>query len=218
MTDDPARAAAAAATRGHVHVVEDEEAVRRSLVLLLQLHGYAACAFASAEEYLARPHAARPACALVDMCLPGMSGLALQAQLARVPGALPVLLMTGHGDPALARSALLQGASDFLEKPIDEAELFGAIEVALRADVERLAANLESERLAARIAGLTRGERELFNGITGGRQLREIAEQLGQSLDEVEAGRQRLMEKLEATRLADLFRLRFRLDAGWARR
>jgi FixJ family two-component response regulator len=205
-------------TRGNVYLVEDEAAVRRSLALLLQLHGYATAEFACAEDFLAARPRERPACALVDIHLPGMSGLALQARMVREARAPPVLLMTAQGDARVARTALLQGASDFLEKPIDENDLFAAVEVALRTDIERLASNHEDDTLIARIANLTRREKELFDGLTSGRQLREIAEQLDLPVVEVEAQRIRLMEKLQARRLADLFRLRFRVDACLAGR
>jgi two-component system response regulator FixJ len=202
-----------ASSRGSVYVVEDEAAVRHSLSLLLQLQGYATAEFASAEAFLAAVPRDRPACALVDIRLPGMSGLALQARMVRELRAPPVLLMTAQGDASIARTALLQGASDFLEKPIDDHELFAAVEEALRADAERLASNHADDSLVARIASLTRREQELFDGLTSGRQLRELAEQFDLSLAELEAQRTGLMEKLQARRLADLFRLRFRVDA-----
>ncbi len=202
-----------AKSRGSVCLVEDEVAVRQSLALLLQLHGFATSEFASAEDFLAAPLGYRPACALVDIRLPGMSGLALQARMACQLHAPPVVLMTAHGDAAIARSALLQGASDFLEKPIDETELILAVESALRSDAERHAANLESDKLIALVAALTRDERVLFEHITSGRQIREIAEQFGLSVQEMEARRLHVMQKLQVRRLADLFRLRFRVDA-----
>jgi len=213
-SSSPGAGAFSAASRGHVYLVEDEDSVRRSLALLLQLHGYAAVAFASAEEFLAHGMRARPACVLVDIRLPGISGLELQARMAKERGAPPVLLMTAQGDAAIARTALLQGASDFLEKPIDEAELVRALDSALDADAERGMAERERERLLDRLAALTRAEHELFESITSGRQMREIAFQLGLPVAEVESRRLRLMEKLEATRLADLVRMRFCADAG----
>jgi len=211
--------AAPQAVVGHVFVVEDEAAVRGSLALLLQLHGYATREYASAEDFLREPPPYEgPACALVDIRLPGMSGLALQARMVREERAPPVLLMTAQGDATVARTALLQGASDFLEKPIDPQELFPAVEMALRTDTAQRLARAEDDSLRARFASLTRRERELFDSITSGRQVREIAEQYGLLHAELEAQRLRLMEKLQAQRLADLFRLRFRLDERGARR
>lgn len=197
---------------GHVFLVEDEAPVRRSLALLLQLHGYATREFGSAEDFLAARPDERPACALVDVRLPGMSGLALQARMVHDELAPPVLLMTAQGDAALARSALLQGASDFLEKPIEEDELLGAVAAALAADVERAKGRRERDGLLARLAQLSRHERALFEHITNGRQYGEIAEELGLPLAQLESQRIELMRKLQLRRAADLFRLRFRLD------
>jgi two-component system, LuxR family, response regulator FixJ len=203
-----------AAGRGTVHLVDDEPAVRQSLSLLLALHGYATRQFASAEEFLAGISDQRPRCALVDVFLPGMSGLDLQLRIARQERALPVLLMTARGDAALARTALLQGASDFLEKPIDEKELCTAVETALQADTNRLAAERERDHLLALVGNLSPRERALFDGITSGNQAREIAARLGVTPAEFETGRGRLMEKLQVRRLAELFRLRFQVDAA----
>jgi FixJ family two-component response regulator len=203
-----------AGPQGSVYLVEDEAAVRRSLALLLRLHGYRTHEYASAEDYLSRAQPdERPACALVDIRLPGMSGLALQARLVRERRAPPVLLMTAQGDAALARTAFLQGASDFLEKPIDEQELLPALQAALQADAEQLASHQESERLLQGLAQLSARERALFDGITSGCSTRELAEQLGLPLLELDGQRLRLMEKLRVRRMAELFRLRFALDA-----
>ena len=196
---------------GTVFLVEDDGAVRRSLSLLLQLHGLRCAEFATAEDFLGVAAWQRPACALVDICLPGMSGLALQARMMRQERGFPVLLMTGHGDAAIARTAMLQGASDFLEKPIVESELLEAVWAALRSDTEQVARNRERDALLARLSRLSRPEWELFERITDGCSYRSIAEDLGLTLDALEAQRLRMMEKLEARRLADLFRLRFRV-------
>jgi FixJ family two-component response regulator len=196
---------------GHVLLVEDDAAVRASLALLLQLHGYGTAEFASAEEFLTAPAPRRPACALVDVGLPGMSGIALQARMIRDRHAPPVLLMTAHGDEALARTALLQGAVDFLDKPIDETALLAAVSAGLSSDRERRIRNRERDAVTARIGTLTRHEAVLFERITDGRQAREIAEEFGVTVDVLEGQRTRLMEKLAVTRVTDLFRLRFRL-------
>ena len=196
---------------GSVLLVEDDVAVRGSLSLLLRLHGLRTEEFGSAEEFLAATVNERPACALLDIRLPGMSGLALQARIVRENRGLPVLLMTALADAEIARTALLQGAIDFLEKPIDEGELLEAVELALRFDRDQLARNRERDALLARVGSLTRRERDLFERITDGRQSREIAEEFGLSLAALEAQRLRMMEKLQVRRVADLFRLRFRI-------
>jgi FixJ family two-component response regulator len=174
--------------------------------------------FASAVVFLDAAPAARPACVLLDIRLPGMSGLALQARMVRDGRSPPVMLMTAQGDTALARTALLQGASDFLEKPIDESELLAAVDVALRRDLERMERQRASDALLVRMAELTAHERALFFQITDGRPYGEIAQELAVALDDVEGRRLRLMHKLGVHRMSELFRLRFRIDGLLAHR
>ena len=119
--------------------------------------------------------------------------------------------MTAQGDETLARAALLQGAVDFLEKPIDEDALLTAVAAGLRSDTEHIARYRERDAVAARLATLTRHEVALFERITNGRQTREIAEEFGLTVEAFEQQRARLMQKLEVARTTDLFRLRFRL-------
>lgn len=195
-----------------VYLVEDDSAVRESLALLLQLRGYSAIGFDSAEAFLAAGRLQRPACALLDVRLPGMSGLDLQKQLKEQGSDLPVVVMTAHGDVATARRALREGAVDFLEKPIDESDLLAAVSIALQSDQERVEAEREREVMQARMQRLTDRETEVFERVTNGMHNREIAEEFGISQRTVEVHRARLMEKLQARRVADLFRLRFALD------
>jgi RNA polymerase sigma factor (sigma-70 family) len=195
-----------------VYVVEDDKAVRDSLLLLLRLRGCAPSGYESAEEFLKLDALLRPACALVDVRLPGMDGLALQQRLKERHPGLPVIVITGHGDVATARSALRDGAVDFLEKPIDEQELLDAVSVALASDQRRVAKARDREEIAARLARLTARELEVFERITNGQHNREIAEEFGISPRTVEVHRSRIMEKLQARRVADLFRLRFELE------
>ncbi len=195
-----------------VYIVEDDAAVRESLTLLLKLRGYEIVTCESAEQFLALESFARPACVLVDVRLPGMSGLELQQRLRDAQPALPVIVMTAHGDAATARSALRDGAVDFLEKPVDEADLLEAVELALRSDLAQLARDREHENIVALMQRLTERELVVFERITDGLHNREIAEELGISPRTVEVHRARLMEKVGARRVADLFRLRFDLD------
>lgn len=203
---------AIAAALGHVFLVEDDAAVRKSLALLLALNGYATKEYGSAEQFLeSTPPLRRPACVLADVRLPGMSGMALQARMAHDPQSPPVLLMTAQGNETMARSALLQGAVDFLEKPIDDNALLTAVATALRSDIERITRTRERDAIAERMASLTRHEVLIFERITNGRQPREIAEELGLAVDVLQQQRARMMEKLAVTRTTDLFRLRFHL-------
>jgi RNA polymerase sigma factor (sigma-70 family) len=193
-----------------VYIVEDDAAVRSSLATLLQVHGCTTVGFDTAESFLAADVAGRPACLLADVRLPAMSGLELQRRVKDCN--LPVVVITGHGDVATARQALRGGAVDFLEKPIDEADLFAAVDNALRTDAEHVERLRELESMRARLQRLTEREREVFEHVTDGLHNREIAAELGISQRTVEVHRARLMEKLHARRVAELFRLRFELD------
>lgn len=195
-----------------VYLVEDDPSVRDSLSLLLQLRGYSTVAFDSAEAFLQSDALERPACVLADVRLPGMSGLDLQRKLADQHAALPVVVMTAHGDVDTARTALRDGAVDFLEKPIDEEDLLEAITVALRSDHEQVERARSRETVLSRMQRLTERELEVFERVTNGYHNREIAEEFGISQRTVEVHRARLMEKLQARRGADLFRIRFELD------
>jgi two-component system response regulator FixJ len=195
-----------------VYVVEDDPSVRDSLSLLLQLRGFSTAVFDSAEAFLGADAFERPACVLADVRLPGISGLELQRKLADQHSALPFVVMTAHGDVATARSALRDGAVDFLEKPIDEQDLIEAITVALRSDHEQVERARSRETVLSRMQRLTERELEVFERVTNGYHNREIAEEFGISQRTVEVHRARLMEKLQARRVADLFRIRFELD------
>ena len=197
-----------------VYIVEDDAPVRDSLSLLLQLRGFSTAAFDSAEAFLEGDALDRPACVLADVRLPGMSGLELQRRLASRHAALPVVVMTAHGDVATARAALRDGAVDFLEKPIDERDLIDAITVALKSDRERVEKARNRESMLGRMQRLTERELEVFDRVTSGYHNREIAEEFGISQRTVEVHRARVMEKLQARRVADLFRLRFELDGA----
>ena len=197
-----------------VYVVEDDPSVRDSLSLLLQLRGFSTATFDSAEAFLEGDALERPACVLADVRLPGMSGLELQRKLASQHAALPFVVMTAHGDVATARAALRDGAVDFLEKPIDEQDLIEAITVALRSDHAQVEKARSRETVLARMQRLTERELEVFDRVTSGYHNREIAEEFGISQRTVEVHRARVMEKLQARRVADLFRLRFELDGA----
>lgn len=194
-----------------VHVVDDDAAVRDSLALLLELKGIAARSHASAEAFL-KAYDGRPGCVVVDLRMPGMSGLELQEELKRRGIALPLIMVTAYGDVPTARAALKAGAFDFVEKPIEEERLIATLQAALaaaqaeRADAEELAVfRARRERLTAR-------EREVLDMVVEGRHNREIAEALAISPRTVEVYRARMMEKLQVRRLPDLVRLAFRVE------
>ena len=197
-----------------VYIVEDDPSVRDSLSWLLQLRGFSTATFDCAEAFVEGEALERPACVLADVRLPGMSGLELQRRLASQHSALPFVVMTAHGDVATARAALRDGAVDFLEKPIDEQDLLEAITVALRSDHAQVERGRSRESVLSRMQRLTERELEVFDRVTSGYHNREIAEEFGISQRTVEVHRARVMEKLQARRVADLFRLRFELDGS----
>jgi two-component system, LuxR family, response regulator FixJ len=195
-----------------VYLIDDNADLRESLAALLEASGYSPRCFATAEEFLAKGLIERPACAIVDLRLPGMSGLDLQKKLHDEQPNLPVIVVTGHGDVATARAALRTGALDFLEKPVQPEELMDAVSAALQSDA--LSRAREREQMRERLGRLTPRELEVFQRITDGLHNREIAVELGISPRTVEVHRARLMDKLNARRIADLFRLRLALDGN----
>ncbi len=201
----------ASASQPTVYVVEDDADACEVLAELLRSNGLSVHCFASAEDFLRHGAASRPACAVVDLRLPGMSGLDLHAKLSDPPQ-LPVIVITGHGDVATARAALLAGARDFLEKPVQPQDLLDAVGAALASDTQAIGVVRERTQMADLVARLTPREYEVFQRITDGLHNREIAAELGISPRTVEVHRARLMEKLKVRRLADLFRLRVETD------
>ena len=191
-----------------VAIVDDDPGVRDSLVLLLTASGYETREYGSAEAFLREPLDGARACAVIDLRLPGMDGLQLQAEMGRRGLSVPVILVTAHGDVQSARSALRSGAVDFLEKPIDNDALLAAVRNAIegcdRAQLERAA----DARATLLLGSLTQREREVYDRIVRGMHNREIAVDLGISPRTVEVHRARVMAKLKARRLADLLRLR----------
>ncbi len=195
-----------------VYVVEDDDAVRTSLELLLRVRGYLSDSFASGEAFLEVGRWRRPACVIVDVRLPGIDGLELARRLRQAEAPIPVIVVTAHGDVSTARTALREGAVDFLEKPVDDDELFNAVEQALASDQRRFSLEIERRAHLQRLQKLTAREREVFDRITDGRHNREIAEEFGISPRTVEVHRARIMEKLDAQRVSDLFRMQIALE------
>jgi len=202
------------APKSTVYIVEDDVDACDMLAALLKSSGFSVHCFNNAEDFLRQGADARPACAVVDLHLPGMSGLELHAKLHSDTPQLPVIVITGHGDVATARAALLAGARDFLEKPVQPQELLEAVGAALASDKEAIERVRENAQMAELVARLTPREHEVFRRITDGLHNREIAVELGISPRTVEVHRARLMEKLNARRLADLFRLRIATDSA----
>ena len=185
-----------------VFIIDDDAAVRDSLALLLSLRGYPTAVFSCAEDFLRVLDPLWRGCLVVDIRMPGMSGLELQAALAGHPAALPVIIITGHGDIAAARQAFKAAAIDFLEKPFDDDALVQAIERA----VGEAAGRRDAPAWPVQ-ASLSAREREVMQFVIDGLDNRQIGSLLGISPRTVEVHKARLMAKLGVRSLADLIRL-----------
>lgn len=190
-----------------IFVVDDDAAVRRSLTRLLRSAGWNAEAFASADDFLERAPIAGPGCVLLDVNMPGMSGLELQARMAEAGIPLPVVFLTGKGDIPMSVNAMKHGAVDFLVKPVEEKVLFQALEQAIRRQAAEAATRQGRDSVMARLARLSEREREVLEGVLQGRLNKQIAFDLGIAEKTVKAHRGRVMEKMEAHTIAELVHL-----------
>jgi len=190
-----------------IHVVDDDESLRAALLDLLDAAGFEARGYASTGEFLLDPPPDRPGCVLLDVRLPGPSGLELQAALQRQGVALPVIFLTGHADVATSVRAMKAGAVDFLEKPVGRDTLLDALKRALARDAAQRTAHEEARRQSMRLAVLTPREREVFDRVVAGKLNKQIADELGISLRTVKAYRAQLMVKLGVDSPAALGRL-----------
>jgi FixJ family two-component response regulator len=194
------------AARPIVHVVDDDERMRKSLGRLLEAAGHAVALYASAEALLeAAPTG--PGCLLLDLRMPGTGGVALQERLATGASPLPVVFLTGHGDIPTTVRAMRSGAVDVLTKPASAQALLGAIGRALARDAEQRAARDRLAVLRARYQTLTQAERTVLSMVVSGRLNKQIAYDLGRAERTVKAHRSRVMEKLRANSVADLVRM-----------
>ena len=194
-------------TNTRVYVVDDDEPVRASLCALLAAYKYDAVASATAEEFLEtfEPHDAL--CAFIDLRMPGMGGMELQRLLSERGIAVPIIILTAHGDVPLAVEAMKRGAIDFIEKPASESQLLSAIEAAGHHVANRQQPALADAVVSERLARLTGREREVLGYLVLGMTNKHIADELGISQRTVEIHRSRIREKLEARSLADLIRM-----------
>jgi two-component system response regulator FixJ len=190
-----------------VFIVEDDAAVRDSLGLLLGLKNYRTQSFACAEDFLRVYQPAWAGCLLLDIRMPGMSGLELQAALGLEHPALPIIVITAHGDVATVRTALRSGAVDFLEKPVDPDALLTAVRIALDTDAAQRRAALEAGRAERQLSVLTTRERQVMELVAKGCHNREIASTLGISPRTVEVHKARVMDKLQVRSAAELVRI-----------
>lgn len=197
-----------------IHLVDDDESVRRSASFMLRTSGYLVKTYASGVEFLADPQAIAPGCILLDVRMPGLDGIEVQKKLKDEGVLFPVIVMTGHGDVNVAVQAMKQGAIDFIEKPFEKAVLLGAIE----AGFERL--EMSSKRLAraeearVRLQALTSRELDVMKGLVRGHPNKTIAYDLGISPRTVEIHRANMMTKLEVASLSEALRIAFAAGLG----
>ncbi len=189
-----------------VFIIDDDNAVRDSLALLVSLQGFPTRTFASAKAFLEEVGLDWAGCALIDLRMPDMSGLELQAALAERGIPLPLIIITAHGDVTATRQALKSGALDFIEKPIDDAELLVAIRAAWKQDAARRQSAHQATQFKALLDRLTPREREVLDRVVAGQHNREIAQALEISARTVEVHKARVMEKLRVERIPDLMR------------
>ena len=190
-----------------VFVVDDDDAVRDSLRLLLKSAGIPSDTYASAQEFLSRYDVSQPGCLVLDVRMPGMSGLEMQQELNLRGATLPVIFITGHGDIPMAVEAMQHGAFDFLQKPFRDQELLDRVQRALIRDTENRARLRHTDRIRERLATLSPREREVLYLVTQGKPNNMVDGDLGVSQRTVEIHRAQVMQKMEAGSLAELVRM-----------
>jgi len=198
-------------SRPLIHVVDDDESLRKALLRLLDLAGFEARGYSSTGDFLLNPPPDRPGCLLLDIHMPGPSGLDLQEALRSRGITLPIVFLTGHADVASSVRAMKAGAVDFLMKPVERHTLLDALERALKRDALQRSAREEGDRLRALFASLTPREREVFDHIVAGKLNKQIADELGVAERTVKLQRAQVMAKLGAGSVAELGRLAERL-------
>jgi two-component system response regulator FixJ len=199
-----------------VYIVDDDEAVRNSLRLLVKSVGLTATALPSAVDFLAIYNPQQPGCLVLDVRMPGMSGLELQQQLNLRGAVIPVIFITGHGDIPMAVEAMQQGAFDFLQKPFRDQDLIDRIQRGLERDRTTRADLGQRNRIRERRDSLTPREREVLSLVTSGKANKVMAADLGLSQRTIEIHRARVMEKMGASSVAQLVRMMMDLDDGGA--
>jgi two-component system, LuxR family, response regulator FixJ len=200
-----------------VMVVDDDSGIRNAMRALLKSVGLESAQYPSAQEFLAAYQPSQPGCLVLDIRMPGMSGLELQQQLNLRGAVIPVIFMTGHGDIPMAVEAMQHGAFDFLQKPFRDQDLLDRIQRAIVRDGELRQSLGEHARIKTHLETLTPREREVLELMTQGKQNKVIAQDLGVSPRTVEIHRARVMEKMNAQSVAELVRMMLDLNHAAAR-
>lgn len=190
-----------------VFVVDDDAAVRNGLKVLLESAGLRMEAFPSAQAFLDGFDGSRGGCVVLDVRMPGMSGLELQERLVKNGHQIPIIFITGHGDIPMAVRAVQNGAIDFLEKPFRGPTLLERVQQAIRRDLQQRTENARHALLEERLARLTPREKQVMERVVSGRPNKQIAAEFGVSIKAVEAHRARVMRKMQAESLAELVQM-----------
>ena len=194
-----------------IAIVDDDLSVREGLESLIRSAGWRVETFASAQEFLARPRAEAPSCLILDLQLPGLSGLDLQKRMAELELEIPIVFLTGHGNIPASVQAMKAGAVEFLTKPFDEQDLLRAIEEALERDRRTRRRYAEMRELQGRYESLTAREQEVMQQVVSGLLTKQVAAELKISEVTVKVHRGQVMRKMRADSLADLVRMGDRL-------
>jgi FixJ family two-component response regulator len=197
-----------------IHLVDDDPAILKAVSRLLRVAGYEVFAYSSAEEFLNNHATAAPGCAVLDVSMPGFSGLELQEWLARSGASWPVIFVSGHSNIPISVRAMKAGAVDFLTKPVDEDDLLRAVEVAIVRGVEQQTRDRETDEIRTRLAKLTAREREVLEHVVSGQLNKEVASDLGTVEKTIKVHRARIMRKMGASSLAALVRMAERVGIG----
>lgn len=190
-----------------VFIVDDDQAVARSLRWLIETVRLKVETFSSAQEFLDGYESSKPGCLVLDVRMPGMSGLDLQERLAAQRIQVPIIFITGHGDVQMAVRAVQSGAFDFVEKPFNDQDLLDRIQKAIVFDSRRRSKNTQRVQLGSLFASLTPREREVLDLVVEGMSNKAIANSLGLSAKTVEVHRAKVMEKMHARSVADLVKM-----------
>jgi FixJ family two-component response regulator len=190
-----------------VFIVDDDDSIRRGLERLMKSVGLESASFPSAQDFLDNDPYPGPGCLVLDVRMPGLSGLDLQDELTKRELDVPIIFITGHGDVPMSVRAMKAGAIDFLQKPFNDQDLIDAVNHAIDKDRERLKTHAELVDIRALIDTLTPREYEVFTWVITGRLNKQIADELGTSEKTVKVHRGRVMQKLEVESVAELVRL-----------
>ena len=190
-----------------VFIVDDDDSVRKALTRLINSVGLNVETFVSAHDFLKREPHNGPACLVLDIRMPGLSGLDLQDELVAAGRTLPIIFISGHGNIPISVRAMKAGAVDFIEKPFEDQALLDAINQSLKKDRQAKLEQAEVREIQRRVDSLTPREREVFAHVVSGKLNKQIAFELGTSERTIKAHRARVMKKMQAKSLADLIRL-----------